>query len=281
VRRYLPRGLRIKLYDDVVALRRCGLTYGGIVEDARRRYGVRLSKPHISYWIRGVHSPYNGRRIPSLELLKPSEQLAYVIGAVLGDGYAYMRRRTIKGYNDVVVGLKARDREFVEEFGRCLATVLNRRQIRPIYRRSSGRYVVEAKSKTLYELLNKPVVLDRLKPYVEHCKRCVATFLRGLVDSEGHVNKRGQIRIYNTDLRLLTYVGELLKRLGVESTGLKLHTRRGTIIRDRRKGKQYVSYKDCYYIYIRAISNTNFYKYVGFTIRRKQIRHRNLYQENY
>jgi hypothetical protein len=57
-----------------------------------------------------VHSPYDGRRIPSLELLKPSEELAYVIGVKVGDGYTYRRRRTIKGYNYVMIGLKAKDR---------------------------------------------------------------------------------------------------------------------------------------------------------------------------
>ncbi|MDT7877870.1 MAG: hypothetical protein RQ862_04870, partial [Candidatus Caldarchaeales archaeon] len=128
--RCLPRELRIKLYDDAVALRRGGLTYKGIIEEIYRRYGVRLFKSHISYWLRGVHSPYNGRRIPSLELLNPSEELAYVIGVKVGDGYTYRRRRTIKGYNDVWIGLKAKDKEFVEEFARCLAKVLGRKQIR-------------------------------------------------------------------------------------------------------------------------------------------------------
>jgi hypothetical protein len=47
--------------------------------------GVRLSKSSISEWLRGIHNPYNGRRIPSLELLKPSEELAYVIGVKVGD----------------------------------------------------------------------------------------------------------------------------------------------------------------------------------------------------
>jgi intein-encoded DNA endonuclease-like protein len=134
--RYLPRELRIKLYGDVVALRRGGLMYRGIIGEVRRRYGVRLSKSHISYWIRGVHSPYNGRRIPSLELLEPSEELAYVIGVKVGDGYVGKKSRVRKGYNDVMIGLKARDREFVGGFGRCLAKVLNRREIRPRYRRS-------------------------------------------------------------------------------------------------------------------------------------------------
>ena len=89
----------------------------------------------------------------------------------------------------------------------------------------------------------------------------------------GSVNKRGHTYIYNTDIELLTYVKELLKRLNIESTGPKLTGyRRGTIIHDPRTGKQYVSRKDCYYIYILARSNTNFYKHVGFTITRKQRR---------
>jgi len=100
----------------------------------------------------------------------------------------------------------------------------------------------------------------------------VAAFLRGFADSEGSVKKIGQIYIYNTDLRLLTYIQELLKKFGIESTGPKLLTRRGTVIRDPRTGKQYMAKKDCYYIYIRTSSYTNFYKYIGFTIKRKQQR---------
>jgi intein-encoded DNA endonuclease-like protein len=72
--------------------------------------------------------------------------------------------------------------------------------------KSSGRYVVEAESKTLYELLRKPVDLDRLRRYIEHCGRCVAAFIRGFAYSEGSVDKNGNINIYNTDLRLLTYI---------------------------------------------------------------------------
>jgi intein-encoded DNA endonuclease-like protein len=227
-----------------------------------------------------VHSPYNGRRISSLELLKPSEELAYMIGVVLGDGCAYRKRRAIKGYRDVVVGLKAMDREFVEEFAKCLAKVLGRKQIRPRFRDDVGKYVVEVGSKTLYELLKKPVDLHRLKKYIEHCEKCVAAFIRGFADSERCANKRGYIFILNTDQRLLIYVKELLRRLGIESTGPKLHYLRGTIFYDPRTGKQYTHNKDAYVIYIRASSNTNFYRYVGFAMTRKQARLENYVKRN-
>jgi hypothetical protein len=78
-----------------------------------------------------------------------------VIGVKIGDGCTYRRRRIIKGYNDVAIGLKVKDGEFAAEFGRCLAKVLGRRPIKPRYRNDVGKYVVEARSQTLYELLKK------------------------------------------------------------------------------------------------------------------------------
>jgi intein-encoded DNA endonuclease-like protein len=161
-----------------------------------------------------------------------------------------------------------KDREFAAEFGQCLAKVLERKTINPRYRKSLSRYVVEVHSQTLYELLKKPVDLDKLKKYIEYCEECIAAFLRGFVDSEGYVDKKGYIYIYNTDYELLTYVKDLLQRLGIESTGPKpTRDRQGTIASFRNGS--YKRRKDKYYVYIRAGSNINFYKNIGFTIRRK------------
>jgi intein-encoded DNA endonuclease-like protein len=271
-RKCLPRELRIKLYDEVKKLRRDGLTYVEIIEEIQRRYGVRLYEPNVSRWIHRIHSPYNGRYIPSIEFLRPSEELAYVIGAKVGDGYVARRGRAIKGYNRVTIGLKVKDREFAEEFGRCLAKVLRRRPINPRYRKSLRRYAVEIRSQTLYELLKKPVDLDGLKKYIEHCEGCMAAFLKGFADSEGSVDKRGYIRISNTDYELLTYVKDLLKRLSIESTGPWPKRQQGKTFFDPKKMKRYTYKKECFQIYIRAGSNINFYEKIGFTIKRKQRR---------
>ena len=92
-RGYQPRELRVKLYEEVRRLRSEGLSHGRIVEEIWRRFRVRLFTSSISEWLRWIHSPYNGRQIPSLELLEPSEELAYVIGVVMGDGYACRIRK--------------------------------------------------------------------------------------------------------------------------------------------------------------------------------------------
>jgi len=265
---YLPRGLRVRLFEEVVGLRKNGLTYGRIIDEVWRKYGIKLSKSNVSYWTRGIHSPYNGRRIPSIDLLRPSEELAYVIGVKLGDGYTTRRRCAVKSYNSVKIGLKVKDSEFAVEFARCLTTVLGRRPLKPRYRESSGRYEVEVRSQTLYELLKKPVELDRLKKYIAHYRECTAAFIRGFADSEGSIGNRGDIRICNTDLVLLTYVKDLLRRLGIASTGPKVIKQKGLI--GRFRNGYYRRNKDCYYFYVRTSSNITFYKKIGFTIQRKQ-----------
>jgi intein-encoded DNA endonuclease-like protein len=265
-RKKIPsRELRIKMYNDVRKLGKRGWSLTKIRNKLYRKYGVWISESTISNWLRGVCNPYNGRGIPSLELLKPSEDLGYVIGVRLGDGYTYEEG------DDCGIGLKAKDKEFVEDFGRCLGNVLGRGPIRPW--KDAGRYAAVAVSKTLYKLLREPVDFKRVKKYVEHCPKCAAAFLRGLFDSEGCVRKEGYIILYNTNYEVLVYAQRLLwKYFGIESTGPWPNTQKGTTMRDPTTGKQYKANEDCYYIYIRAESLPKFYRHIGFTIRRKQKR---------
>jgi intein-encoded DNA endonuclease-like protein len=195
-----------------------------------------------------------------------------VIGVRVGDGYATRRRRVVKSYNRVRIGLQVKDREFAAEFGRCLAKILGRRPIKLQYENDIGKYVVEVYSQTLYELLKKPVDLNKLKKFIEHCERCMAAFLRGFADSEGCVDKRGYITLSNTNYELLTYVKDLLKHFDIESTGPWTKRKPGKTFYDPRTMKRYMHNKELYYIHIRAGSNINFYKNIGFTIGRKQRR---------
>jgi intein-encoded DNA endonuclease-like protein len=260
-----PLEVRIKAYHYAHKLRKRGLTLREIRKEIHRKYGVWFNTATISRWLRGVRTPYNDRRIPSLELLKPSEDLGYVIGVRLGDGYTY------ENSSSYIIGLGAKDKEFVEKFGICLGNVLGRRPIRPW--KDAGRYIAEAASKALHELLRKPVDLKRIKKHVEHCKKCTAAFLRGLFDSEGCVNKKGYITLHNTNYELLVYAQKLLwKYFGIESTGPWPNTPRGKTIHNPKTGKQYKTNEDCYYIYIRAESLPKFYRNIGFTVRRKQKR---------
>jgi intein-encoded DNA endonuclease-like protein len=75
-----------------------------------------------------------------------------------------------------------------------------------------------------------------------------------------------------TDYRLLEFVKDLLKRFSIESTGPKPNRLQGKTFYDHKKMKRCTYKKECFHIYIRAGSNVNFYKNIGFTIERKQKR---------
>jgi len=264
---YRPLELRIKLFDEVRRLRGLGLSYREIINEIERIHGVMLYPSHISGWLRGIHDPYKQRRhIPTLDHLRPSEELAYIIGAVLGDGCVCLSQK----YH-YLVALKVKDLEFAEEFARCIAKVLGRNPPKPIPLKD-GKFVVVVVSKTLYELLKKPINIDRIRRYIEHCIDCICTFLRGFFDSEGSIDKDGEIQVYNTDKSLLEYIKELLHRLGIKTTGPKRSTKAGTPIKNPKTGKTYFARKDVYYLYICAESRLRFYQLIGFTIKRKQQR---------
>ncbi|MEM0482131.1 MAG: LAGLIDADG family homing endonuclease [Nitrososphaerota archaeon] len=267
---YLPRDLRIKLYEEVRRLRGQGLSYNKISDSVRKSYGVVLGTGQISQWVRGIHSPYNDARITSIESLKPCRGLAYVIGVVAGDGFVRRSQRPRKSYHDVHVVLRVKDREFAEEFSRCIATVLKRDPPKP--RWEGRRFVVKVRCKALYQLLRKPLDIERLKPFVENDTECIAAFLRGFFDSEGSVAENGVVTVCNTDLRLLGYVKQLLSSLGIKTTGPHLKSESGTAFRDPRTGKTYKKKKDLYGLYVTAGSRLMFYRLIGFTIERKRQR---------
>jgi len=243
-RKYLPLEIRAKMYEDVLKLGRQGLTYKEIQEKLFEKYGKQLCMKNIYDWINGKHNPLG--KVNKFDE-KPSPELEYVIGAIFSDGNKYF---SSEGYR---LRLEVKDKEYAEEFGRCLAKVIGRRKpYKPYWDENQKRWIVAGCSILLFKFLEKP--LEELKIYIEHCKDCVSAFLRALFDGDGHIYKR-KLMFYNTNKELLVYVQYLLKKyFDVEATGPHLVN-----------GK-----KDYYYIYIRAKSLLNFYKYIGFTIKRKQ-----------
>ena len=321
--RFLPHGLRKEMYEEVLRLYSQGLGYTRIIRKLRARFGVTVSRSTISYWVRGVRTPYYVRRPPAERVeayraalamhaeglgckmitrelrrdgypvglstvkdwvagrsspygpeppelpippprptmnrprimeLVPSPELAYVMGAVLGDGSVFSTKIT----------LKAKDIDFVAEFAHNLSVVLQRPVKVSRYR---GFYVCQSRSKPLSGLLRKPAKIDKLRKYVEHCERCMAAFIRSFADSEASFDAGGWLQIFNTDLQLLLYVKILLAKLSIDSTG---PYRRPRDVLVDRTGKVYLRRKDVYRIYIRRASLQQYAVVVGFTIRRKQ-----------
>ncbi len=321
------------LYAEALRLASKGLGYKRIARELGKRFGESVSRSTLSYWVRGLSTPYY-RRFPSRERLKiyrealrlhaegygykkiarilsvspstvgdwvagrysplgpkpplplptprpsthcprrinlePSVELAYVIGVALGDGYV-----THAGNYGKVIALHAKDEEFVREFARCLTKVLGREspvKVRFWKARKQKLFMARAGSAALYRLLHKPVDLDCLRPFIEHCEECVGAFLRGFVDSEGCVGEYASIHICNTNFGLLSYIKGLFDRLGIDATGPHLLSRAGTPIYDPKTGQMRKRRRDLYAVRTYARSAHVFYQKIGLTITRKRRR---------
>lgn len=251
----------IRIYDDVLRLRRDGLSYKDITERIYRLYRARLYKPTISRWVNGFQEPLT--RVNKFDP-RPSPELAGVIGVVLSDGNRYLHG----GYR---IRLSVKDRDYAEAFGQDLAKVLRKKKpYEPRWSRSQQHWSVTGYSILLFKHLDMP--LQKLKPSIEANRTCVARFLRRFFDGEASIYGRN-LTLYNTNRKVLVYIQQLLRRyFGIETTALNRNVRAGYSFRDHRTGKIYQAKKTCFRLYIRVHSLPLFHRYVGFTIKRKQQR---------
>jgi intein-encoded DNA endonuclease-like protein len=268
-RRCTPLEIRAKMYEDVIELGRQGLKYKEIQKIIYEKYGKQISRQLIGQWINGKHHPLG--KVNKFDG-KFSPKLAYIISAILSDGCKYINKKK----SQYSLELATNDKEFAEEFGRCLAKVLGRKKpYKPFWDKNKRKWKVAGYGILLCEFLDKP--LEEMRPYIEHSKENVSAFLRALFDGDGsiYVKIRGRKRrralwLYNTNKELLIYAKYLLKRFFDIDSTLHLATREGSIT--YCPNGVYKATKNCYYLYIRAKSLFDFYKHIGFTIKRKQRR---------
>ncbi len=244
-------------------LRENGMSYLRISEQIGKEFNLRISKATVLRWCKGTNNTFNKTKRVRLD---PSPELAYIVGAYFGDASA------TEGSNyRYKVKLKVVDREFAEVFRRALGGIgLNPRMGFENDKTRTGRWYVEVTSKGLFRFLTGP-----RKGLFEVAKAYPREFLRGFFDSEGTVvfNRKSRalhVSASNYDLDVLTLCKELLKKLDIDSR-IYLHRRKGTPVNIRGKMYQYNS--DLYRISIqRRRSVFNFYREVGFSIQRKQLK---------
>lgn len=259
-----PFEKRQLLYGKVIRLRQQGLNYRDILGRVRRADGLRIVKARTIYdWVHGVHTP-TGRVNTFYE--EPSPELAGVIGVVLSDGTRYMHRQSAR-YR---IRLAVKDRDYAEAFGRDLAKVLcKRKPYEPHWSNGRRLWITEASSIRMYKVLDRP--WQELRQHIEANRACIARFLRRFFDGEGGARPR-RLTVHNTDRELLLYIERLLRRyFGIHATGPHKSTRAGYRFRNPKNGKTYATNKQSYYLYVPVRSLSIFQRYVGFTIKRKQL----------
>jgi len=140
-----------------------------------------------------------------------SGTLAYVLGALKGDGAIFIR-----GDGNGVVQLKVTD----ETFARCVLKGLQKIKLKP-HLRQGKLYDLERKTPyivTAYSLefarWYLTLTCDALSNMV---KDYPIAFVKGFYEAEGCCCDAHRLRIYNTDLNLLILVKGLLQSLSIEA----------------------------------------------------------------
>lgn len=224
-----------------------------------RKIAEMLSVPiHTLYdWRKGNFKP-----VAAWWEAKPSLELAYALGALLGDGTVVKKRS-----GHYIVRLVTKDYKFAYEVSHALSTVLCKPLKLPkkdkAQKSKSALWVIQYYSKAFYcwyrelqeQLQNGSV--KRLRRYIEHNKnkQIVRAFLRGIFDAEGshyYNGRRRRIKLVNTNLTLLRYIQHLLSHyFSIPS-------------RIDKCGKAYTLVID------RKAATNRFLREVGFTIVRRQ-----------
>jgi intein-encoded DNA endonuclease-like protein len=163
---------RTQLYHLVHEMRRSALSYRRMQAKIFDESGTNLSRSSISYWLTSMHHPSGSlNRFDA----KPCPELSYVIGVALSDG-------NVNTYEyDSQIMLSVTDRDFAEEFSRCLARVLGRRTAYKVrWSEKRERWIVQGCSVLLYSFLCSN--LSHLGRWIEHCDKCKSVFLRAFYD---------------------------------------------------------------------------------------------------
>jgi len=182
-----------------------GWGYRRISKFLTEMHDIHVPKSTVQNWILGIHNP--ARRLHRYFVPTPSEELSYIIGAVLGDGYVTEDR------GNGIVGFTNKDQDLLLHYLSCLSKILG---VAKAGRITSGCYAVSKatiKCRLLAIFLRKP--LRELAPFIA---KHPAQFIRGFFDAEGSAiitisqgRLTAGVNASNTDVRLLRYISRLLQ----------------------------------------------------------------------
>ena len=250
----LPKlSIALKIYNDAKRLRKMGYGYKRIHRILRQKYGKRTPTiTTVRRWVLGLCKPLGYYNLT----LHEKADLAYIIGAFLGDGTLTRRK---KGRTCHYVVLTTKDYDFAIAFSIRMARAISRKIVTPVWSKKRRYYVVRYSHIILYYML-KRIREDPFQIY-DSIKKHPFDFLRGLYDAEGSVSseKNHRIECGMTNQKCIRLVMELLEIKGYQPRFYKT----------KNKGKNKYIYK---IVFSSLDDLIKFANEVGFSIRRKQRR---------
>lgn len=203
--------------------------------------------------------------------LSPSPELSYLLGVRYGDMSLY--KSNVHRVNEIK--LKVKDKDFTEEYTRCLGQVMNS-EFRVIDDEEPPHFIVRVGSKPLYAFFTELDLYDHsewIEPYP-------AEFIRGFMDSEGspviHQVSYPEINVTLTDKGVLWYIQSLLELyFDIHSSVTSPPSGEYNIgkILGRINGRPIIQRKRTHTLHISGLDNIEkFYWNIDFSILRKSER---------
>jgi len=196
------------------------------------------------------------------------KRLSYFIGAMLGDGYSGAEttaKKIIYKGSPSIVGV---DKEIFSNVKQvCSVLKVN---LRESVTQGGTPQLVMGKNNWFREFLVRSGVEKGEDKYISEKLMIMnidntASLLRGLFDTDGCVEKRGNVSFSNISLKLIKQIQKLLLRFGIVS---RLRRRKQSSIKIHEK--EYKTLPSYELLIAQKISVLGFYKHIGFNIKRKQ-----------
>ncbi len=255
-RHYRHRTLeeRLKIHAEVATLRGSGMTVKEVAD------ALGISRRDVSYWTR-MNKPSRTVYNPDLT---PRPELAYLVGAYLGDG------RTA-GPKDKKVRFNLADQEFADQLNELVAKVIGARlKTVPV---EEGFHSVSYDCAVLYDFLQQP-----LSAQIPLAESFPAEFLRGFFDAEGYASQTiwpGSnaltaicVGAANCNLDYLDLARRLLATLGIPSE-IRMTNKAGQPMEIR--GRTYIRKRNVFHVRINEADYVEkFRDRVGFSVPEKK-----------
>ena len=197
-----------------------------------------------------------------------NQDICYLIGAMLGDGYSGAESKDNMIIYKGSPSLVGKDKEIFKS----AASTCSYLGISARYSRNYGGtpQLIMGKNNWFREFLCCCGVEKRDKKHIS-CKlmsledKSVSMLLRGLFDTDGYVEKRGQVGFSNCSILLISQLQKLLLRFGIVS---RVRDRPAGTMRISEKEYATLPYKELLIAHKRSIKD--FHVKIGFGVARKQ-----------
>jgi len=160
---------------------------------------------------------------------EPSEDLAYIVGVLLGDGWIKKNQGNYK------TGLISSDKAFNESFYKSLEAI----DLNPsMYKNGKGYWETIAYSKSFFEWWSK-MSTEKIWNFVSGRKELKRELIKGFYESEGTLAEY-RVRMYNSDKEILYLIQKALTNLQFETSITQKETHTLSILGGKEERRRFL-----------------------------------------